>query len=137
MVSTTGAPLPSQCPSCAAALTVTRLQCRRCGAEVAGAFTPGRLINVPEPHAALLELFLRVRGNVKDMERELGLSYPTVRARLEKALAFAGFARPPSAVEQAEETAQRAAILEELAQGNVTAADAVARLREMQRGRST
>jgi hypothetical protein len=36
-------------------------------------------------------MFLRVRGNVKDMERELGLSYPTVRARLEEALTAAGF----------------------------------------------
>ena len=47
------------------------------------------MVNLPEPHASLLELFLRVRGNVKEMERELGLSYPTVRARLEAALGAA------------------------------------------------
>ena len=129
-------PMPTQCPACAAELTVTRLQCRRCGAEIVGAFLPGRLINVPEPHAALLELFLRVRGNVKDMERELGLSYPTVRARLEKALAVAGFGRPASAAEQAEEAAQRAAVLAELERGSISAAAAAARLRELQRGKS-
>src|ERR671931_732084 len=80
---------PVHCPTCAGELVITRLQCPTCGTEVAGAFTLGRLAGLREPHASLLELFLRVRGNVKDMERELGLSYPTVRARLEEAFAAA------------------------------------------------
>jgi hypothetical protein len=54
-------------------------------------FALGHLAALREPHASLIEMFLRVRGNVKDMERELGLSYPTVRARLEEALEAAGF----------------------------------------------
>lgn len=76
-------------------MLVTRLSCPACGTEVSGAFAHpgagrlpgggGRLVSLPEPHASLLELFLRVRGNVKDVERELGLSYPTVRARLDDA----------------------------------------------------
>ena len=80
---------PGQCPVCATELRVARLQCPACGTEVSGSFSRGRLVNLPEPHASLLELFLRVRGNVKDVERELGLSYPTVRARLEEAFAAA------------------------------------------------
>ena len=80
---------PGACPACAAPLLITRLQCPGCGTEVSGAFASDRVVNLPEPHASLLELFLRVRGNVKEMERELGLSYPTVRARLEAALGAA------------------------------------------------
>jgi hypothetical protein len=85
---------PSQCPVCKSKLLVTRLECSSCGTEVTGAFGLGRLATTPEPHASLLEMFLRVRGNVKEMERELGLSYPTVRARLDEAFEAAGYGRP-------------------------------------------
>ena len=85
--------LPGQCPVCNSKLLVTRLQCASCATEVTGAFSLGRLATTPEPHASLLELFLRSRGNVKEMERELGLSYPTVRARLDEAFEAAGYGR--------------------------------------------
>ncbi len=84
---------PSQCPVCKSKLLVTRLECSSCGTEVTGTFGLGRLATTPEPHASLLEMFLRVRGNVKEMERELGLSYPTVRARLDEAFEAAGYGR--------------------------------------------
>ena len=57
---------PTKCPACAAELIVSRLECPACGTEVVGAFRSGRLLNLPEPHASLLELFLRVHGNVKE-----------------------------------------------------------------------
>jgi len=117
---------------------VSRLQCPACGTEVAGVFRPGRLINLPEPHASLLELFLRVRGNVKEMERALGLSYPTVRARLERAIIATGLDRDEEASMPAAELAvQRSAILEELAQGVIDGHTAAERLREVQQRRST
>jgi hypothetical protein len=84
---------PTQCPVCAGPLLVTRLECSSCGTEVNGTFALGHLASLREPHASLIEMFLRVRGNVKEMERELGLSYPTVRARLEEALEAAGYGR--------------------------------------------
>ena len=124
--------MPTACPSCATELLVTRLQCPACGTEVAGTFTLGRLASLPEPHASLLELFLRVRGNVKDMERELGLSYQTVRARLEEALTAAGLDRPRDATGDA---ARRTAILDQLESGAISASEAAARLRELQSGR--
>jgi hypothetical protein len=131
-------PIPTQCPSCATALVVSRLQCPACGTEVAGVFRPGRLINLPEPHASLLELFLRVRGNVKEMERALGLSYPTVRARLEKAIVATGLDRDEGASMPSEELAAgRMAILEELDRGVIDGRTAAERLRELQQRRST
>lgn len=130
---------PTECPACPARLMVTRLQCPACGTEVAGAFAAHRLVNVPEPHASLLELFLRVRGNVKEMERELGLSYPTVRARLDEALAAA---RPqlepargaPGRVPPRDEyRSRREDVLSALERGEVTATEAAGRLRELRR----
>ena len=128
---------PTHCPTCAGELVIARLQCPACGTEVAGTFTLGRLAGLREPHASLLELFLRVRGNVKEMERELGLSYPTVRARLEEALAAAGLDRAPQpAVDEAHLAAQRGAVLDALERGEITAAEAATQLRALKRGRS-
>jgi hypothetical protein len=134
----TPAPIPTLCPSCAAALLVSRLQCPACGTEVAGAFRPGRLINVPEPHASLLELFLRVRGNVKEMERALGLSYPTVRARLEKAILATGLDHDHSGSAGGDVgVTERSTILDELAQGVIDGRTAAERLRQLQQRRTT
>ena len=139
--------VPGACPACAGPLLITRLQCPGCGTEVSGAFASDRVVNLPEPHASLLELFLRVRGNVKEMERELGLSYPTVRARLEAALGAArarleprrGPGAPPGAQARARSAAAgaRAAILDALEQGEISAAEAARRLREQQQGSTT
>lgn len=85
--------LPTHCPVCGGDLLVTRLECASCGTEVNGTFALGQLARLQEPHASLIDMFLRVRGNVKEMERELGLSYPTVRARLDEALEAAGYPR--------------------------------------------
>ena len=136
--------LPAQCPSCGAELVVTHLACPACRAEVHGVFAPGRLINLPEPHASLLELFVRLRGNVKEMERALGLSYPTVRTRLEEAFAAARpkleapTARPgggPVGEAGADvPAALRAAILDQLERGEIGPSEAIARLRDLQQG---
>ena len=128
---------PNQCPVCQSNLTVTRLHCPMCGTEVAGTFSLGRLATLREPYASLIELFLRVRGNAKEMERELGLSYPTVRARLEEALTAAGLGRDVQQIDEEEMAAQRAEILDQLEQGDITAAEASVRLRELKTRRST
>lgn len=123
--------LPTRCPVCAGSLVATRLQCPACNTEVAGSFALGRLASLSEPHASLIELFLRVRGNVKEMERELGLSYPTVRARLDEALVAAGFGRGPMAGEEDDAAARRKTILDRLEGREITAAEAAEQLREL------
>jgi hypothetical protein len=128
--------MPSHCPVCESRLAVTRLQCPSCGTEVAGNFALSRLAGLREPYASLIEMFLRVRGNVKEMERELGLSYPTVRARLEEALDAAGLGRRSDATEDVDLSAERRAVLEQLERGEITAAEAQARLRELQSRRT-
>jgi hypothetical protein len=104
---------------------------------VAGAFALGNLASLQEPYASLITLFLRTRGNLKEMERTLGLSYPTVRARLEEALTAAGLGRESDRVAEDEEAReQREEILNALEQGAITAAEAAARLRELKTRRS-
>lgn len=127
--------IPTVCPSCRHELEVTRLQCPACGTEVAGHFGLGRLASLPEPHASLIDLFLRMRGNMKDMERALGLSYPTVRARLEEALVAAGYTSDGEAgTREAAAAARRTEILAGLQAGEITAAEAATKLRELKNG---
>ena len=78
------------CPICGGELAVTRLHCRSCATTLEGDFNVGRFARLSREQFALLESFLRSKGNLKEMERELGLSYPTVRARVEALLRALG-----------------------------------------------
>src|SRR5215208_2419765 len=88
----------SECPVCDGPLAITELDCRSCGTSLRGEFTPTRcpFCALPEEQLQFLELFLRCRGNLRDVERTLGLSYPTVRARLDGVLAALGYAAAPA-----------------------------------------
>jgi hypothetical protein len=79
------------CPVCASELAVTRLRCGECGTTIEGEFAVGRFGRLSREQMQVLESFLRSRGNLRDMERELGISYPTVRARVEALVRSLGF----------------------------------------------
>src|SRR5689334_6186761 len=79
------------CPVCSGELTVTRLHCQTCGTTLEGDFNVGRFGHLSREQMAVLESFLKSRGNLRDMERELGISYPTVRARVEALVRALGF----------------------------------------------
>jgi hypothetical protein len=83
------------CPVCSGELTITRLQCRACGSALEGEFGVGRFGRLDREQLGLLESFLRSRGNLKSMERELGISYPTVRGRVDALLRTLGFGDAP------------------------------------------
>ena len=116
----------TQCPVCDAPLVTTELRCRECATALRGEFTPSRcrFCALPPDQQKFLELFLRCRGNLRDVERSLGLSYPTVRARLDALLASLGYAA--AAAPDSDE--QRREILESLNAGRLTADEAVALL---------
>ncbi len=139
----------STCPVCSGDLTVTRLHCGSCGTTLEGDFSVGRFARLGRDQMGLLESFLRSRGNLRDIERELGISYPTVRARVEslvRALGLAEVVSPESADPATEDgdgpgDAPRAAtsrqeILEQLARRQISAEDAAAAIRALRRSES-
>lgn len=75
-----------QCPACGGSMTVRRLQCDECSTAVEGSFALTRFDLLTPDQIAFLELFLRARGNIREVERAMGLSYPAVRARLDQVL---------------------------------------------------
>jgi hypothetical protein len=125
----------STCPVCSSELAVTRLHCRSCGTSLEGEFTVGRFGRLSREQLALLESFLRSRGNLREMERELGISYPTVRSRVEALVRSLGFSAPSDG-EGAPEAAparDRDQILEALARHEMTAEDAAIAIRSLGR----
>ena len=99
----------STCPVCASELAVTRLHCRSCGTTLEGDFSVGRFGRLNREQLTLLESFLRSRGNLREMERELGISYPTVRSRVEALVRALGFG-PRADADDAEETPAGSAV---------------------------
>ena len=131
----------STCPVCANELAVTRLHCRSCGTTLEGDFSVGRFGRLNRDQLVLLESFLRSRGNLREMERELGISYPTVRGRVEALVRALGFGARADADEADEPVADatggrtREEILEAVARHEISAEDAAAAIRAL--GRTT
>ena len=84
-------PVPTECPVCHDDLLVTRLACRNCGTALEGRFTMGRLLQLTPEQLHFVETFLRSEGKLNRVQEELGLSYPTVRSRLEEVICALGY----------------------------------------------
>jgi hypothetical protein len=130
----------STCPVCAGELAVTRLRCRACGTTLEGEFNVGRFGRLGREQLGLLESFLRSRGNLRDMERELGISYPTVRSRVESLVRALGFGPrgeaddadgTDEAIDETQVAAARQEILERLARHEITADEAATAIRSI------
>jgi hypothetical protein len=75
---------PTSCPSCGEGLLVVKLECPECGTGVAGRYRMCPVCSLTGESRRLFNMFLESRGNLKDVQRKLGISYPTVRARIEE-----------------------------------------------------
>ncbi|MDH4333882.1 MAG: DUF2089 domain-containing protein [Chloroflexota bacterium] len=129
----------STCPVCESELAITRLHCRSCGTALEGEFGVGRFGRLSREQLSLLESFLRSRGNLKELERELGISYPTVRGRVEALLRALGLGDETDAPDgeepldepHADNSAERRSILERLAKRDISADEAAEALRAL------
>lgn len=110
---------PGECPVCGDTLLPIRLGCPGCGTEIVGEFDPCEFCALDDADLHLLRLFLAARGNVKEVEKHLGVSYPTARLRLTGLLAKLGLSG--EADEDLGLTAEQ--VLKEVAQGSLTPAE--------------
>lgn len=124
--------LPAQCPLCGGELIVTRFHCAQCDVTVEGRFAIGKFTRLSDEQMRFVETFIRCEGKISRMEGELGLSYPTIRARLHEVIRALGYepgrdeapAAAPAAARGISE-AERKRILEDLDQGRITAEQAM------------
>lgn len=116
-----------RCPVCQKTMKITRLACDHCHTTIKGAFSPCKFCRLPEDQLQFIEVFLKCRGNIKDVEKDLGISYPTVRNRLDSVLQSLGYMVDKNETEQ---TLQRQEILFSLEKGAITPEEATLQLRK-------
>ncbi|TET85196.1 MAG: DUF2089 domain-containing protein [Anaerolineales bacterium] len=119
-------PLLTTCPVCGDRLSVTRFHCRGCDTTIDGHFEIGRLGRLSAEQVAFIETFIRCEGKLSRMEPELGMSYPTLRARLGDIIRTLGFpvgSEPPRMSDE-----ERHRVLDDLASGAITPEEAMLQL---------
>ena len=112
---------PKDCPVCSEQLQVTQLGCPGCGTGLTGSFESCEFCGLDDADRDVLRVFLGSRGNMKELERHLGVSYPTARARFEDLLRKLDLAGKP-ATPPADDP--RLATLRALATGDLDVAQA-------------
>ncbi len=119
-------PVPTECPVCHDDLLVTRLVCRNCGTVLEGRFEMGRMFQLTPEQLHFVEVFLHCEGKLNRVQEEFGLSYPTVRSRLEDVIRALGHE-----VRQERQLgdSQRQEILERLARGEISSEEALSLIR--------
>jgi hypothetical protein len=123
------AKIPKKCPSCSADLVITRLSCPKCGTEVQGSFEPDLFTRLSPGDYDFIVLFIKTKGNIKEMERELGISYWTIRNKLNEIVAWLGLESAPPPEEEA--AFLRQAILERLNRGEISVVEAAELLEQL------
>lgn len=116
---------PRDCPVCGKSLELTRLSCPACHTELSGAFAACEYCSLGDEDRALLRVFLASRGNMKDFERHLGVSYPTARARFDALLGRIGIEVARDAAAAADASID---VLDALARGDIDIDEASRRL---------
>lgn len=108
-----------KCPVCNEDLNVTRLECSHCNTAIEGNFTQCKFCKLDDNQKSFVEVFIKNRGNIKEIEKEMGISYPTVRNKLENIINELGYSpKPTSKLDKKE-------ILAKLSRGEITADEAV------------
>jgi hypothetical protein len=112
----------TECPVCSGRLKPTRLSCEACDVTIQGELPASRLEILSEDQQRFVESFLIARGNIKEAEKLLGISYPTVRRRLDEIVHALGHPTTEAQKSQMD-------ILEAIEEGSITAKEAVNRLK--------
>ena len=124
--------IPQSCPSCSSPLVVTQLNCTACGTGVVGKFELSPFFRLSPESLRFLEVFVRNRGNVKEMERETGESYWTIRRQLDEVIVEMGI----EASKSDDISTRRQEILAQLSRGEINVQEATKLLSQIKGDKS-
>ncbi len=95
------------CPVCSNKLIATRLTCQMCNTEISGEFELSRFSNLSKEELYFVETFVKVYGNIKEMEKELNVSYPTVKKNLDIIVKKMGYTQKDDDQDENDEILER------------------------------
>lgn len=95
----------ANCPVCSAALAITELKCSRCSTRIDTTLPVPPFFHLPEELQEFVLIFLSCRGNIREVEKRLEISYPTVCKKLDQVNQI--LTRPPGEEEQKAPPARR------------------------------
>ena len=121
-------PMPTNCPVTGRPLEVTRLENPDSGVVIAGSFVPNEFALLPADRLEIVRLLVTVPGNLKEVERMLGVSYPTVRLRFESVLRTLGY--EAEAAQENEPDNRRTEVLAALERGEISPEEATRQLQQ-------
>lgn len=115
-----------KCPVCGSETEITKINCNECGTQIEGHFHMCKFCKLTAEQKSFIEIFIKCRGNIKEVEKELGISYPTVRNKLEDAASALGYRSEPVIISPD----KRKEILDKLNNGEINVEDAINLLKE-------
>lgn len=134
----------TKCPVCTHQLKAVKLTCQHCGTQIENTFDFPKIMHLTREQLEFVEVFIRCRGNIKDVEKELNISYPTVRTKLDQVIEMLG---DPKETQNAadkkkrgledrsgtkadeEESLYRQSVLDQLEKGLISPEEAVEKLK--------
>lgn len=129
--------MPHRCPVCEHEMKISKLTCTYCPTKIEGEFSSCKFCRLPADQLIFMEAFIKCRGNIKEVEKELGISYPTVRSRLDGVIEALGYGVDKEGVPENEkdslvesESLRRQGILEALERGEISAQEATRQMRK-------
>jgi hypothetical protein len=108
------------CPVCATKLDVTELHCHDCHTTIKGEFKLDKFNYLSKEEKYFIEIFVKNRGNIKEIEKDLGISYPTVKKNLEQVIDALGYGEKPNYDNLSKEE-----ILTKLSNGEISSEEAM------------
>lgn len=113
----------SKCPVCDNELLITKYKCKQCNTEITGSFTQNIFSKLSDEQRNFIEIFVLKRGSIKEIEKELGISYPTVRNKLDDVISALGH--------KIDTNTSKIEILNMLDKGEITSEEATKMLSEL------
>lgn len=120
---------PGKCPVCDGEFAITKLTCSQCGSELTGYYEGCKFCSLSDDDQYFIEVFIKNRGSIKEVEKELGISYPTVRGKLDDVIRSMGYmpVEPPEEIDNSD-------ILKKLEDGEISPKEATDLIRERNKG---
>ncbi|MCP4133765.1 MAG: DUF2089 domain-containing protein [bacterium] len=121
----------SSCPFCNGEIFIKEVECSHCHTEIRGHFRPNRFNLFSKEQLYFIEVFLKNEGNIKLVEKDLGISYPTVKSKLQKITGILGYRPQENKEESEEKSKERIILLKQLQDGKSNVDEILKKLGEL------